>query len=205
TGVQDAVNLGWKLAQVVAGTSAEALLDTYEAERRPVGARVLRNTIASVVLRREDERTTALRETMAELLALDEPRKRFAGMLSGLDIHYALGQGHPLLGRRMPDLEVETGDGRVRVFALLHEARPVLLDLRGPGATNGIDIGRWAGRVRTVRAAYDGPWELPVIGLVPGPTAVLVRPDGYVAWVGEGRDEGLTEALTQWFGPPDAG
>ncbi|MFL5709729.1 MAG: FAD-dependent monooxygenase [Chloroflexota bacterium] len=205
TGVQDAVNLGWKLAQVVARTSPETLLDTYGAERRPVAARVLRNTMASVVLRREDERTAALRETMAELLALDEPRKRFAGMLSGLDIHYDLGQGHALLGRRMPDLDVDTAEGPVRVFALLHEARPVLLDLGGGGATSGNDMGQWAGRVRPVHAAYDGPWELPVIGLVPRPTAVLVRPDGYVAWVGEGRDEGLTEALTQWFGPPDAG
>src|SRR3954454_14624092 len=184
TGVQDAVNLGWKLAEVIKGTSPEALLDTYGAERRPVAARVLRNTMASVVLRREDERTAALRETMAELLALDEPRKRFAGMLSGLDIHYDLGQGHALLGRRMPDLDLETADGSVRVFTLLHEARPVLLDLGALGPTQGIDIGPW-GRVRAVRAASDGPWELPVIGPVPAPTAVLIRPDGYVAWVGE--------------------
>ncbi|MFL5719989.1 MAG: FAD-dependent monooxygenase, partial [Chloroflexota bacterium] len=170
TGVQDAVNLGWKLAQVVARTSPETLLDTYGAERRPVAARVLRNTMASVVLRREDERTAALRETMAELLALDEPRKRFAGMLSGLDIHYDLGQGHALLGRRMPDLDVDTAEGPVRVFALLHEARPVLLDLGGGGATSGNDMAQWASLVRSIRAAYDGPWDLTVIGLVHRPT-----------------------------------
>src|SRR3954447_23608790 len=203
TGVQDAVNLGWKLAQVVAGRSAETLLDTYGAERRHVAARVLRNTMASVVLRREDERTGALRETMAELLALDEPRKRFAGMLSGLDIHCGLGGGHPLLGRRVPDLDLATADGPVRVFALLHEARPLLLDLGGVAAPGAIDIGPWADRVRSVRADYIGPWELPVIGLVPAPTAVLVRPDGYVAWVGEGNEQGLVEALATWFGPPD--
>jgi 3-(3-hydroxy-phenyl)propionate hydroxylase len=201
TGVQDAVNLGWKLAQVVRGRSPDVLLESYQAERHPVAARVLRNTMAAVVLRREDERTAALRETMAELLALDEPRKRFAGMLSGLDIHYDLGEGHPLLGRRMPDLDLETAEGPVRVFALLHEARPVLLDLGGVGRRGGIDIGPWSDRVRSVRAGYDGPWELPVVGLVPAPTAVLIRPDGYVAWVGEGSERGLAEALTMWFGP----
>ena len=119
TGVQDAVNLGWKLAQVVKGTSPERLLDTYHAERHPVAARVLRNTMASVALRREDDRTKALRETVAELLALDEPRRNLAGMMSGLDIHYDLGEGHPLLGRRMPDLDA--GHGR-RAGAGLHAA-----------------------------------------------------------------------------------
>ena len=165
TGVQDAVNLGWKLAQVVNGTAPESLLDTYHAERHPVAARVLRTTMASVALRRADERTKALQETVAELLAMDEPRRRFAATMSGLDIHYDLGEGHPLLGRRMPDLELVTADGPQRVFALLHEARPVLLDL---GATPGLDIGPWADRVQTVNARYDGPWELPAIGAVSG-------------------------------------
>jgi 2-polyprenyl-6-methoxyphenol hydroxylase-like FAD-dependent oxidoreductase len=203
TGVQDAVNLGWKLAQVVAGTSPESLLDTYQAERHPVAARVLRNTMAQTALIRPgDERDQALRETVSELLSMDEPRRRFAAMLSGLDIHYDLGEGHPLLGRRMPDLDLVATGGPLRVFSLLHEARPVLLDLGEPG---GFDVAPWGDRVRTVHAGCDGPWELPVLGAVPAPTAVLIRPDGHVAWVGEdGADAGLREALTTWFGPPAA-
>jgi 2-polyprenyl-6-methoxyphenol hydroxylase-like FAD-dependent oxidoreductase len=199
TGVQDAVNLGWKLAQVVHGTSPDALLDTYHAERHPVAARVLRTTMASVALRRLDDRTEALRETIAGLLTLDEPRRALAGMMSGLDIHYDLGKGHPLLGRRMPDLDLATADGPLRVFALLHEARPALLNLGQPGA---FDLGAWADRVQVVDAEYDGPWELPVLGAVKAPGAVLVRPDGYVAWVGDGTQAGLADALTTWFGRP---
>lgn len=199
TGVQDAMNLGWKLAQVVKGTSPETLLDTYHAERHPVGARVLRNTMAAVALRREDERTKALRDTMAELLGMEEPRKRFAAMLSGLDIHYDLGEGHKLLGRRMPDLDLVTENGPLRVFTLLHNARPVLLNLGEPGA---FDITPWADRVQSIDAKYVGALELPVLGAVPAPTAVLIRPDGYVAWVGDLTRLGLAEALTTWFGPP---
>src|SRR5882757_5166026 len=179
-GVQDAVNLGWKLAQVVKGTSPESLLDTYHAERHPVAAHVLRNTMASVALRRPDERTEALRDTMAELLGMEEPRKRFAVMMSGLGIHYELGEGHPLLGRRMPDLDLVTTNGPLRVFTLLHDARPVLLNLGEPG---GFDIAPWADRVQVVDAKYAGQWELPALGAVTAPTAVLIRPDGYVAWV----------------------
>ncbi len=145
TGVQDAVNLGWKLAQVVNLTSPESLLDTYHAERHPVAARVLRNTMALVALRRPDERTKALSDTIAEeLLTMDEPRRRMAAMMSGLDIHYDLGEGHPLLGRRMPDLDLVTPGGTVRAFTLLHDARPVLLNLGEPG---GFDISPWADRV----------------------------------------------------------
>jgi len=180
TGVQDAVNLGWKLALVVKGTSPESLLDTYHAERHPVAARVLRNTMASIVLRREDERTKALRDTVAELLGMDEPRRRFAAMLSGLDIHYDLGERHPLLGRRMLDLDFVTANGPLRVFTLLHNARPVLLNLGEPG---GLDITPWADRVRLIDARCVGTWELPVLGAVTAPDAVLIRPDGYVAWV----------------------
>jgi hypothetical protein len=199
TGVQDAVNLGWKLAQVVKGTSPESLLDSYHAERHPVAARVLRNTMASVALRRPDERTKALRDTIAELLRMDEPRRRFAAMMSGLDIHYDLGEGHPLLGRRMPDLDLVTANGPLRVFTLLHDARPVLLNFGEPG---GLDITPWADRVQVVDAKYVGTWELPTIGTVAAPTAVLVRPDGYVAWVGDPTQLGLADALTTWFGPP---
>jgi hypothetical protein len=200
TGVQDAVNLGWKLAQVVHGTAPEGLLDTYQAERHPVAARVLRVTMAQVALMRVDDRIEALRECVSELLSMDEPRKRFAAMMSGLDIHYELGEGHPLLGRRMPDLDLVTDRGPLRVFSLLNEARPVLLDLRETGR---FDIGPWADRVRLIQAMYDGAWELPVIGAVPAPSAVLIRPDGYVAWVAQDVDQvGLADALTAWFGPP---
>src|SRR5829696_77013 len=200
-GVQDAVNLGWKLAQVLKKTSPESLLDTYHAERHPVAARVLRNTMAQVALLRTDDRTNALRDTVSELLSMDEPRKRFAAEMSGLDIHYDLGEGHPLLGRRMPDLDLVTANGPLGVFTLLHDARPVLLNLGEPG---GFDIAPWADRVRLIDAEYVGKWELPALGAVPAPTAVLIRPDGYVAWVADGTVLGLPEALSTWFGPPDA-
>ena len=198
-GVQDAVNLGWKLAQVVDGTSPDGLLDTYQAERHPVGARVLHNTMAQGALRRADERTDALRDTMTELLSMDEPRKRFAGMMSGLDIPYDLGEGHPLLGRRMPDLDLVTPDGPLRVFTLLHDAKAVLLTL---GDHGGFDIAPWADRVQPIDADHVGLWELPVLGAVTAPAAVLIRPDGHVAWVGDGTDTGLRDALTTWFGTP---
>ncbi|WP_051370863.1 FAD-dependent monooxygenase [Mesorhizobium loti] len=200
-GVQDAVNLGWKLAQVVKRTSPESLLDSYHAERHPVAARVLRNTMAQVALRRTDDRTKALADTVAELLGMDEPRKRIAAEMSGLGVHYDLGEGHPLLGRRMPDFDLITTNGPLRVFSLLHDARPVLLNLGEPGR---LDITPWADRVRQIDALYDGTWELPVLGTVAVPDAVLVRPDGYVAWVGTGTQQGLADALITWFGPPAA-
>jgi 2-polyprenyl-6-methoxyphenol hydroxylase-like FAD-dependent oxidoreductase len=200
-GVQDAVNLGWKLAQVVGRVSPESLLDTYHAERHPVAADVLRNTMAQVALLRTDERTNALRDIVSGLLGMDGPRKRIAGMMSGLDVRYDLGdqgKGHPLLGRRMPDLDLETPEGPVRVFSLLRKARAVLINFGEPG---GFTITPWAGRVRLMDARYAGAWELPVIGTVPAPAAVLVRPDGYVAWVGEGTQDGLVDAMNKWFGP----
>jgi hypothetical protein len=186
---------------VVNGTSPESLLDTYQAERHPIGARVLKTTMAQTALTGGDERMNALRETMSELLKMDEPRKRYAAMMSGLDIHYDLGTGHPLLGRRMPDLDLVTADGPRRVFTLLHDARPVLLNL---GEPNAFDISPWADRVRRIDAQYVGGWELPLFGAVSAPTAVLIRPDGHVAWVGDGTDHGLRDALTTWFGPPTA-
>jgi 2-polyprenyl-6-methoxyphenol hydroxylase-like FAD-dependent oxidoreductase len=196
-GVHDAVNLGWKLAQVVRGTSPESLLDTYQRERHPLAARVLENTLAQMALMRGDARTKVLHQKMSELLEMDEPRKRYAAMMSGLDIRYDLGEGHPLLGRRMPDLDLVTESGPRRVFTLLHEARPVLLDLGEPGA---LEVAPWADRVRRIGARHTGVWELPVLGAVAAPAAVLIRPDGYVAWVGEGTDMGLGDAMTTWFG-----
>jgi hypothetical protein len=187
-------------AQVIQKTSPASLLDTYHAERYPVGARAIRNAMAASTLRRPDDRTTALRETIAELLSMDGPRKRFAATLSGLGVHYDLGDGHPLLGRRMPDLDLVTADGPLRVFALLHGARPTLLNL---GDTGRVDITGWDGRVQLIDATYDGARELPALGEVAAPTAVLIRPDGYVAWVGRVADLGLVDALTTWFGAPD--
>jgi 3-(3-hydroxy-phenyl)propionate hydroxylase len=198
-GVQDSVNLGWKLAQVVSGTSTVSLLDTYHTERHPVGARVLRNTMAQRALGATDDRSVALRDTVVDLLRMDEPRKHLAAMIAGLDVAYDLGEGHPLLGRRMPDLDLVTANGPLRLFNLLHDARPILLNLGEPGA---FDITGWADRVQLIDAEYAGVWELPVLGAVVAPIAVLIRPDGHVAWVGDGTDAGLRDALTTWFGSP---
>jgi hypothetical protein len=153
--------------------------------------------MAQVALGGPDERHQALRDTVTELLSMDEPRKRIAGMVSGLDIHYDLGEGHPLRGRRMPDLDLHTADGPTRMFTLLHDARPVLLNL---GAPNRFDIAPWADRVRWVDAVHAGMWELPVVGEVPAPPAVLIRPDGHVAWAGDLTDPELPRALSTWFG-----
>lgn len=201
TGVQDAVNLGWKLAQVIRGVSPETLLDTYHAERHPVAAAVLRNTMAQVALLRGDDRTNALRDIETEILKMDEPRRRLAADMSGLSIRYDLGEGHPLLGRRVPDLDLVTADGPRRLYTLLHDARPVLLNLGEPGS---IDVAPWTDRVRAIDASYAGPWELPTFGPVAAPTVVSIRPDGYVAWVGVGNEDGLRDSLTRWFGPPAA-
>lgn len=198
TGLQDAVNLGWKLAQVVKGISPDSLLDTYHAERHPVAARVLRNTRAQIaLLRRADDGLKAARDVVSELLAMDEPRKRFGAMMSGLDIRYDLGEGHALLGRRMPDLDLMVDGQKLRLFTLLHSARGLLLNL---GRRGGIDIAPWADRIALVDADCDGAWELPAIGQVAAPKAVLVRPDGHVAWVGDENRFELAEALTTWFG-----
>jgi 2-polyprenyl-6-methoxyphenol hydroxylase-like FAD-dependent oxidoreductase len=197
-GLQDAVNLGWKLAQVVNGTSSDSLLDTYQAERHPPTARSLQLTMAQTALQRGETRIEAMRDTLAELMAMDEPRKHLAAQLAGLDVRYDLGDGHPLLGRRMPDLDLVTADGPLRVYTLLHQARPVLLNLGEPGA---FDITPWLDRVQLVDAEYTGRWELPALGAVTAPSAVLIRPDGHVAWVGDDTNLGLADALTAWFGP----
>jgi hypothetical protein len=196
-GLQDAVNLGWKLARVVSGVSPESLLDTYETERHAVGAAVLKHTLAITALNRGDDRTTALREMMAEVMQQDEPRKWYTALISGLDIRYDLGEGHPVLGRRMPDLDLLTSDGPIRVFTLMHDARPVLLNLGEPGAFDAMSS---ADRIKVVDARYEEAWHLPVIGHVSAPGAVLIRPDGYVAWAGDRPDDGLNRVLTGWFG-----
>ena len=136
---------------------------------------------------------------MSDLLSMDEPRKRFGAMMSGLDIRYDLGGGHPLVGGRMPDLDLHTADGPLRVFDLLRDARPVLIGLDGSGY---LDATPWADRVRQIDGEYAAAWELPVIGKVAAPAAVLIRPDGYVAWVGDQSQRGLTDALSTWFGLP---
>jgi uncharacterized protein YheU (UPF0270 family) len=202
TGVQDAVNLGWKLALVANGSAPDTLLDSYHTERHPVAARVLQYTMAQMALLRNPthDRTKALRDIMSEVLRMDEPRRRFAATMSGLDIHYDLGSRHSLLGRRMPDLDIVVSEGPRRVFTLLHDAHAVLINFGEPDA---IDVAAWADRVRLVGAKYDGEWELPALGAVAAPAAVLVRPDGYAARVGDGSDAGLTDALNSWFGPPD--
>jgi hypothetical protein len=192
------VNLGWKLAQVIRGTSPESLLDTYHAERHPVGARLLRNTMALTAIDRSDDRIEALREMMIEMMQKDEPRRYYVAMMSGLDVRYDLGGGHPLVGRRMPDLDLGTAQGTLRVFSLLHTARPVLLNL-GAGELN---IDSWSDRVQRIDATYTGSWDLPGLATIPAPKAVLIRPDGYVAWVGDETHAGLQNALTTWFGPP---
>ena len=158
--------------------------------------------MAQVALNRDDERTAAARTVLGDLLRMEEPRTLLAGRMSGLDIHYDLGEGHPLLGRRMPDLDIETSQGERRVYSFLHGGRAVLLDLARRGT---LDITPWADRVQHVIAAYTDTWVLPVIGPVSAPDAVLIRPDGHVAWVGEGTPAGLTEALATWFGPAAPG
>ena len=198
-GVHDAVNLGWKLAQVVRGVSPQELLDSYQAERHPVTARTLRHTMALTALQRGDERSRALAEVCAHLAEIDQARVWLAGIVSGLDVHYELGEGHPLLGRRMPDLDLQLNGDRRRVYELLRDGRPLLINL---GEAGRLDTAGWEDRVGVIEAGYGGEWELPVTGVVAAPSAVLVRPDGYVAWVDEARSSaGLGDALTTWFGP----
>ena len=156
--------------------------------------------MAQTAITRSDDRIDALRDTISELLSMDEPRKRFGAMICGLDICYDLGEGHPLLGRRMPDLDLSGSRGPIRVYTLLHGARPVLINFGQPET---FEITGWANRVQVVDARFDGVWELPVLGPVESPGAVLVRPDGHVAWVGDEEHGGLYDALEKWFGAPD--
>jgi 2-polyprenyl-6-methoxyphenol hydroxylase-like FAD-dependent oxidoreductase len=196
-GLQDAVNLGWKLAQVVKGISPDALLDTYHTERHPIGAALLEFTLALTALNRGDEHSTALRGFLANIMKMDEPRRCYAANVSGLDICYGPEGAHPLIGRRLPDLDVTTETGPTRVFNLMHDAHPLFFNF---GASEIIMHKRWGRRVKQINATLESVCELPVIGVVPAPSAVLVRPDGHVAWVGSESSEGLIEALATWFG-----
>lgn len=201
TGLQDACNLGWKLAQVVAGRSPDSLLDTYHAERHPVGAQVVRTALAQVAMATTGVRHEALREIVGELVATDEARHRITARISGLDLRYDLGGDHPLVGRRMPDLDLRTDRGATRVAVLLRSARPLVLDLRAPGASGPSDsLAPWADLVTPAQVVDPGPWVLPVVGEVDPPPAVAVRPDGHVAWVGGLDDPGLPAVLERWFG-----
>ncbi|MEG3631628.1 FAD-dependent monooxygenase [Streptomyces poriticola] len=205
TGVQDAVNLGWKLASVVRGRAPESLLDSYHAERHPVGERVLQNTRAQAALTRPGAQTDALRDVFGSLLVFDDVNRQLRDMLTALDVRYPVDGGHPLAGRRVPDAGLKAPDGVTRVHELLHAARPVLLDLRG-STTLGTAVAGWADRVDLVEArCEDGHWAVPSRGEIPAPAAVLVRPDGHVAWAADGDrtpdTTALRTALTTWFGP----
>ncbi|MFD9499472.1 FAD-dependent monooxygenase [Streptomyces sp. NPDC060035] len=204
-GVQDAVNLGWKLASVVRGQAPESLLDSYHAERHPVGERVLQNTRAQSALARPGAQTDALREVFGSLMVFDDVNRHLRGMLTALEVRYPVDGDHPLEGRRVPDADLKTPDGATRVYELLHAARPVLLDLRGSAEVAAATEG-WADRVDIVEArSEDDRWPVPSVGEIRAPAALLIRPDGHVAWAaaagGAPDISSLRTALATWFGP----
>ncbi|MFF8266845.1 rifampin monooxygenase [Streptomyces sp. NPDC016562] len=179
-GVQDAFNLGWKLAAAVAGWAPEGLLDSYHAERHPVGARVLANTRAQITLLGADPGATALRELFSKLMDFEEVNRYVTGMITAVEVRYDFGEGHPLLGRRMRDVQLKQG----RLYEHMHGGRGLLLDQTGRLSVEG-----WADRVDHV---FDVSEDLDV-------PAVLLRPDGHVAWAGEDQQD-LLAHLPQWFG-----
>lgn len=198
-GVQDAANLGWKLAAAIRGWAPEDLIDTYHGERHPVGARVLRNTLAQKTIYLNGDEVDPLRAVMGELMAIPAVARHLAGMVSGLDVRYEMGaSGHPLLGKRMPpNLQVMLpGDRRVRIAELLHRARGVLVSTGHQDEMARLVAG-WSDRVELTTGQWSQPWET---GGAPA-ESVLIRPDGYVAWVAP--DGGaIEEALRRWFGSP---
>ncbi len=202
-GVQDAVNLGWKLASVVRGQASEGLLDTYHGERHPVGERVLHNTRAQAALARPGAQTDALRDVFSSLMVFDDVNRHLRGMLTALNVRYQIDGDHPLTGRRVPDADLKAPDGATRVYELLHAARPVLLDLRGSSEVAAAAEG-WADRVDLVEArSEDDYWPVPDLGEIAAPAALLIRPDGHVAWAVDGAPgrAALRTALATWFGP----
>ncbi|MFE2558245.1 FAD-dependent monooxygenase [Streptomyces sp. NPDC059352] len=201
TSIQDAVNLGWKLGAVVKGTASQDLLDTYHSERHAVGKRLLMNTQAQGLLFLSGPEVQPLRDVLGELITYEEVAKHLAAMVSGLEIAYDVGTGsHPLLGKRMPHLEL-TGSGRkTSSTELLHSARGVLLDLTDNPRLRA-RAGAWSDRIDIVTAtpgAGSAACELE------GTTAVLIRPDGYVAWAAPGSHHDLPMAIERWFGKPSA-
>ncbi|GAA2448527.1 FAD-dependent monooxygenase [Streptomyces glaucus] len=198
TGIQDAVNLGWKLAAVVRGSAPEALLDTYHGERHPVGERLMMNTRAQGLLFLSGEEVQPLRDVLAELIRYEEVSRHLAGMVSGLEIRYDVGPGrHPLLGLRMPHLELVGDRRKTSSTELLHAGRGVLLDLADNAVLRDRAAG-WADRVDIVTAEPHG---VPAGSALSGTSAVLVRPDGHVAWAAPGSHHDLPMALERWFGP----
>ncbi|MET7779422.1 FAD-dependent monooxygenase [Streptomyces mirabilis] len=194
-GVGDVVNLGWKLAAAVKGHAPEGLLDTYHSERHPVGARIVYNTLVQRTLYLGGPEAQPLRDLFAELVQIEDVRRHLVGLVTGLDITYsAVEGGHPLLGRRLPDQELLVGDEKTTTYELLHQGRPVLLDLHDNAALREA-AAAWSDRVDVVTATRPD---------AAAPAAdLLVRPDGYIAWVGaDGSTDGLTDALAQWFGEP---
>lgn len=200
-GIQDAVNLGWKLAAVVRGNASEELLDTYETERHPVAARVLHNTRAQTALMRPGAHSDALRDMMSDLIDMDAVRTRLGLMITALDIRYDVKGEHPLTGRRVPDADIATAHGDTRIHRLLQQARPVLLVLNGNAVP---ETTEWQDRLEIITATTGtAPWAVPGVGAVAVPAAVLIRPDGYVAWASDdSATAGLADALRTWVGEP---
>ncbi|MFD2010997.1 FAD-dependent monooxygenase [Streptomyces narbonensis] len=202
TSIQDAVNLGWKLAAVVNGTASQDLLDTYHSERHAVGKRLLMNTQAQGLLFLSGPEVQPLRDVLGELIKYEEVAKHLAAMVSGLEITYDVGTGsHPLLGKRMPHLELQTASGRTTSSTeLLHSARGVLLDLTDNPRLRA-RAGAWSDRLDIVTAT---PGAGSAAAELEGTTAVLIRPDGYVAWAAPGSHHDLPMAVERWFGKPSA-
>ncbi|MEI5527140.1 FAD-dependent monooxygenase [Streptomyces brasiliscabiei] len=205
TSIQDAVNLGWKLGAVVKGTATEELLDTYHGERHAVGRRLLMNTRAQGLLFLSGAEVQPLRDVLGELIRYDEVARHLAAMVSGLEITYDVGAGsHPLLGRRMPRLELTTATRATTSTELLHSARGVLLDLTDNPRLRA-RAAAWSDRVDIVTAEPAEPAGISADGGLRGTAAVLVRPDGYVAWAAPGSHHDLPMALERWFGAPLTG
>ncbi|MGH8778833.1 FAD-dependent monooxygenase [Paraburkholderia sp.] len=218
-GMQDAFNLGWKLAAVIRGEAPETLLDSYHAERHTSDGEILKLVRAQSLLCDPGDRVVELVDVMTDLVSLPEVNDRLSAMLSGLGIRYHLPGAHPLIGYRVPDADIMTDTGLRRVHELLRSARFVLLDLAGTTSTRsnattvpfglppvdlGANITEWAGRVDTVRGnAMTREWRIPGRAAIVAPAAVLIRPDGHVAWACDGPADvsALRLALTQWCGP----